>query len=70
MPPANPKNAALGTAATDLGLGMPVGEDLLDEQARRKKLKEGKQTLPGAYGDTVMGNAAMELFTGFGAGQK
>lgn len=69
MPPANPKNFALGPAASDLGLGLPIGQDLLDEEERRRRLAAGKQAMPQAYGDTVLGNAAMELFTGFGKGK-
>ena len=65
MPPPNPKNAALGPAATDLGLGMPLGDEaLLDEDERRKKLKRDQQAAPAQFGDSVLGNAAMSLFTG------
>ena len=64
MPPVNAKNIALGAAAADLGLGLPVGQDLLDEQERRRKLKEGKANSPQAFGDTTLGAAAMQLFSG------
>lgn len=69
MPPANPKNMALGPAASDLGLGLPMDEDLLDEEERRKKLKEKQQSAPSQFGDSVLGNASMSLFTGM-AGSK
>ena len=64
MPPANPKNASLGAAAFDLGLGMPLDDQILDEEERRKRLKEGKAALPSQYGDSVLGTASMALFSG------
>ena len=66
MPPMNPKNFALSPAGTDLGLGQQLYSELTDEEERRKKLKEGQGTDPAKFGDSVMGPAAMSLFSGMG----
>jgi hypothetical protein len=68
MPPPNPKNQGLfSAAANDLGLGDLFAEELLDEEGRRKRLKEGQKANPANYGDMVLGGAAaMQLFPEYG----
>lgn len=68
MPVPNPKNQGLlGGAAFDLGLGDYLDEQLLDEEARRKRVKEGQNENPALFGDMVLGGAAaMQLFPEYG----
>ena len=68
MPPMNPKNFALSAGATDLGLGLgqQLNEELLTEEEKRKRLKEGQQGNLSNYGDSVLGPASMQLFSGAG----
>lgn len=70
MPMPNAKNVALGSAATQLGLGGTLSEDLENEEEKRRKLREGKRSLPSLYGDSVLGNAAMDLMSPLGYGPK
>ena len=69
MPPINPKNFSLSPAGADLGLSEQLGQQLdgmlTDEEERRKKLKEGQSNDPAKFGDSVMGPAALSLFSGF-----
>ncbi len=63
MPLPNPKNFALGSAAADLGFDMRMGEEnLLDEEERRKRLREKREGQPNLFGDSVLGQAASELW--------
>jgi len=63
MPMPNPKNLALtGNAAFDLTGTNSLTEQLTDEEERRKKLLQAKAAMPGLYGDSVMGTAAMALY--------
>lgn len=66
--PMNPKNFALSPAATDLGLGLSqsLSDELLNEEERRKKVRDGQQNNPANFGDSVLGPAAMSLFPGAG----
>lgn len=64
--PTSAKNAALtlGAASADLGLSEYLDAQLINEEERRRRLREGQRDLPSNFGDAVMGNAAMSLFTG------
>lgn len=68
MPVPNPKNQGLYNAASfDLGLSDYLAEDLLNDEERRKRIKEGKKENPANFGDLVMGGAAaMQLFPEYG----
>lgn len=63
MPPANPKNMGLTSAATDLGLGDMLGQQTQDEteDARKKRLAAMQQG--------IGGGAAMDLLGGMGGGR-
>lgn len=62
MPPPNPKNIGISTAATDLGLGDMLGQQTQDEteEARKKRLAAMQQ---------AGGGAAMDLLGGMGGGR-
>lgn len=63
MPPPNPKNIGLGPAATDLGLGGALEEQLsAEEKLRRKKMLEASRGQQGIYGDSTLSNASMAIF--------
>jgi len=63
MPPSNPKNLGLTTAATDLGLGDMLGQQTQDEtdEQRKKRLAAMQQG--------TGGGAAMDLLGGMGSGR-
>lgn len=63
MPMMNPKNFALTMGATDLGLGQTLQEQLNDEEERRKRLDQMKNS-PAQFGDSTLQTAAMQLFSG------
>lgn len=57
----NPKNAGLMSGASaDLGLGDILAKQVQDEEDENKK-KALKKQLPSQFGDSLMGNAALDL---------
>ena len=66
MPMMNQKNTAISASAVDL-IGSGVDENLtaqlkaLEDERKKKLMGTGRQTMPGLYGDSVMGMAATSL---------
>lgn len=66
------KNIGL-SAAGDLGLGQQLQDqvDAAEEERKKKLLQQATQSQrPGQFGDASMSPAAMQLFGGYGMGQK